>query len=343
MMKMELEIKNLLNLAWVTAIMPILIASLPFSHFNSLHHAFLVFSGRGKIFQSSSRLSKLTVPQKFFSHFYVLAVLWTSVLLLTTWVYAHNIGSMVSESTSHSKVASYLIGGSHMLSLNKTHSTSAQHIFRVWQSVFLLILMEVQVLHRLYESLYVFNYSSTARMHIFGYLTGLFFYIAAPLSLSCNCAPEVFTFTTNRVAEFIVKGKNRMPPPEFQWLEYLSPLLKLGWIQWVGAVIFFCGWLHQRRCHAILGNLREEKEQADDYKIPRGDWFESVSSPHYLAEIVIYAGLVVASGGRDLTVWLLFAFVVANLVLAAAETHRWYHRKFENYPSNRYAIIPYVY
>ena len=43
-----------------------------------------------------------------------------------------------------------------------------------------------------------------------------------------------------------------MAPLEFQWSEYLSPLLKLGWCQWVGAAIFFWGWLHQRHCHAIL-------------------------------------------------------------------------------------------
>ncbi|KAF9623412.1 hypothetical protein IFM89_002996 [Coptis chinensis] len=40
-----------------------------------------------------------------------------------------------------------------------------------------------------------------------------------------------------------------------------------------------------------------------------GNWFEIVSCPHYLAEIVIYAGLLVASGGSDPTIWLLFGFV----------------------------------
>lgn len=81
------------------------------------------------------------------------------------------------------------------------------------------------------------------------------FYTAAPLSLSCNCAPEAYSFVANRVSEFIVNGKNHMPPLEFHWLEYLSPLLKLGWLQWIGAVIFFFGWLHQRRCHAILVSI----------------------------------------------------------------------------------------
>jgi len=34
------------------------------------------------------------------------------------------------------------------------------------------------------------------------------------------------------------------------------------------------------------GSLRESR-QADEYVIPRGDWFEIVSSPHYLSEIVL--------------------------------------------------------
>ncbi|KAJ6927323.1 LOW QUALITY PROTEIN: hypothetical protein NC651_011401 [Populus alba x Populus x berolinensis] len=91
----------------------------------------------------------------------------------------------------------------------------------------------------------------------------------------------------------------------------------------------------------MMGSLREHVGKVDEYVIPRGDWFEIVSSPHYLAEIVIYAGIVFGSGGADLTIWLLFGFVVSNLIFAAAETHRWYLQKFDNYPSNRVAIIPF--
>ncbi|KAH9610718.1 hypothetical protein KSS87_003669 [Heliosperma pusillum] len=286
---------------------------------------------------------KLTVPQKCFSHFYALAVVWTSLLLLTTWAYAHKLGSLVFESASYSGITGFLIGGSNIFSTENPLATSPEHNTKVLRSVFLLLLMEIQVIWRLYESLFVFNYSSTARMHVFGYLTGLFFYTAAPLSLCCDVVPDVFTYAEHLLAEFIVKGKSHMLPSEFQSMEYLGPLVKLGWCQLVGAAIFFWGWHHQRRCHVILGNLREVKEQADDYKIPHGDWFEIVSSPHYLAEMVIYAGLLVASGGLDTTVWLLFAFVVTNLMFAATETHKWYQRKFDNYPCNRYAVIPFMY
>eukprot|EP00268_Persea_americana_P012348 TRINITY_DN1519_c2_g1_i5.p1 TRINITY_DN1519_c2_g1~~TRINITY_DN1519_c2_g1_i5.p1 ORF type:complete len:105 (+),score=15.82 TRINITY_DN1519_c2_g1_i5:149-463(+) len=78
-----------------------------------------------------------------------------------------------------------------------------------------------------------------------------------------------------------------MADVEFDWWGYVKPLMKLGWFQWTGAAIFLWGWIHQYRCHAILGSLRERKEQVDEYTIPHGDWFEIVSCPHYLAEIVM--------------------------------------------------------
>uniref|UniRef100_A0A6N2LLK7 3-oxo-5-alpha-steroid 4-dehydrogenase C-terminal domain-containing protein n=1 Tax=Salix viminalis TaxID=40686 RepID=A0A6N2LLK7_SALVM len=221
------------------------------------------------------------------------------------------------------------------------HLISSENKFRVWLSVFLLLLMEVQVLRRLFETLYVFKYSPSARMHIFGYLTGLFFYTAMPLTLCCTCAPNVFKFGTSEVMEFIVKGRSSIQAIEFDWRDIFNPFLNLGWFLWIGAAIFLWGWIHQYRCHAILGSLREHVGKVDEYVIPCGDWFEIVSSPHYLAEIVIYAGVVFASGG-DLTIWLLFGFVVSNLIFAAAETHKWYLQKFDNYPSNRVAIIPFV-
>lgn len=338
---MELHLVALLRAAWIAGTLPILIASIPSSRLHSFHGLVLGFARRGKTMPSSSY--KFTVPQRFFCHFYVVAVVWTTLLVLATLLYAYRMAPLVSEPLLYSTVASQLTGGSHIFSLHKPRSTPLEHRYLVWRSVFLLLLMEVQVMRRLYETIYVFNYSSSARMHVFGYLTGLFFYTAAPLSLCCICAPEVFKFAANELKEFIVKGKNQMPVIEFDWWGYMSSLMKLGWPSWLGAAIFIWGWIHQHHCHAILGLLQEHKEQEGEYGIPHGDWFEIVSSPHYLAEIVIYGGLVVASGGSDLTIWLLFGFVASNLIFAAAETQRWYLHKFDNYPSNRFAIIPFVY
>lgn len=117
---------------------------------------------------------KFTLPQKFFGHFYAVSVVWTTFLLVTTWLYAYKTVPLVSKPFHYTTIANQLAGGSHIFSwLNKSRSTSMEYKYGVWQSVFLLLLMEVQVLRRLFETIYVFNYSPSARMHIIGYLTGL--------------------------------------------------------------------------------------------------------------------------------------------------------------------------
>ncbi|WZY84555.1 hypothetical protein YC2023_030939 [Brassica napus] len=296
-MELGIWIVWLVRAPWIAVILLMVIASIPSSKLRLFHELVWSFTGRGKILLPSSS-QKWTVSQKYFAHFYVFGVAWTNLLLTITWMYAFKMVPLSSEEFMFSR---HLTGGSHVESQ-----------FKVWRAVFLLLLMEIQVLRRLIESFYVFKYSPSARMNILTYLGGLYYYAAAPLSLCVNL-----------VAEFISEGKGHTSSPEFDLLSSLSPLMKLGWCQ--------------------LGSLRENPSQAKEYIIPHGDWFEIVSSPHYLAEIVLYVGLVIASGGTDITVWLLFGSVVGNLSLSAGETHRWYLRKFEHYPANRYAIFPYVY
>ncbi|CAF1706361.1 unnamed protein product [Brassica oleracea var. botrytis] len=276
-MELGIWIVWLVRAAWIAAILLMVIGSIPSSKLRLYHELMLSFAGRGKILQPSSS-QKWTVPQKYFAHFYVVGVVWTTLLFAMTWMYAFKMAP--------------LTGGSHV-----------EHWFKVLRAVFLLLLMEIHVLRRLIESFYVFKYSPCARMSILGYFTGLFFYAAAPLSLCIDIASEM-----------------------------------LGWCQLIGGAFFLWGWLHQRRCHAILGSLRKIPSQAKEYIIPHGDWFESLR-----LSLVLYMGLLIASGGIDVTIWLLFGFVVGNLTMAAGETHRWYLRKFENYPANRSAIFPYVY
>ncbi|CAN1768741.1 Polyprenol reductase 2 [Linum perenne] len=145
------------------------------------------------------------------------------------------------------------------------------------------------------------------------------FYTATPLSLCCRYTSEAFA---NVINWFIFGGNEAMPAIQFDWWDFVNPLLKLGWFPWIGATMFLWGWIHQLRCHAIL----------------------TVGAFTLVAfRLYDYAGFVVASGGTDLTIWLLLAFVVANLVMAAGETHMWYLHKFDTYPINRYVIIPFVY
>ncbi|KAJ0428476.1 putative polyprenol reductase [Helianthus annuus] len=306
----QVGLVTLLRAAWLLATLLIVAVWLPLPGFRWLRRAILELTKRGKISKSDSNL---TVPHSFFSHFYVVGTLWTTMLLVAVWSYA-----MMIDQQDH---------------LNKSLP-----VYDVWLSVFMLSLMEAQVVRRVYDSVNVFNYSPSARLHISGYLLGVFYYIATPLTLCCSITPEVFEFVKN----LDITELNMLRTKFDIWL-LLTPLLRLRWYAWIGALIFLWGWVHQFRCHVILGSLRNKPENLNEYAIPHGDWFEYVSSAHYTAEIVIYGGLLVASGGRDLSLWLLFAFVVANLGFVATLTHAWYLQKFDDYPRKRRAIFPFVY
>eukprot|EP00466_Bigelowiella_natans_P005598 jgi/Bigna1/63030/fgenesh1_kg.46_\ len=41
--------------------------------------------------------------------------------------------------------------------------------------------------------------------------------------------------------------------------------------------------------------VRDDNDNSSRYSVPYGDWFQHVSSPHYLAEILIYAAFVIVS------------------------------------------------
>mmetsp|Transcript_1550 Transcript_1550/g.2228 ORF Transcript_1550/g.2228 Transcript_1550/m.2228 type:complete len:123 (-) Transcript_1550:911-1279(-) len=110
------------------------------------------------------------------------------------------------------------------------------------------------------------------------------------------------------------------------------------------------------------------------YALPSGGCFRLVSCPHYLGEIIIYAGFfltclaiekLVAANSSSKTqpplsspsspvFWILdpngwvnprpflaLVWVVVNLVLAAEATQKWYRSAFgDKYPKSRKALIP---
>lgn len=185
---MELALAALLRLIWIAGTLPIVVASVPLSCLRGFHSVIMEMAKRGKTTPSSHpvsachfpmrsrselriqypwksirshhfilnchnlrffppiELQRFTVPHIYFSHFYILGVCWTTCLLLSTWFY---VGTKTETNAS-------------------IDSTG-----QLWKTVFVLILMETQVIRRLYESLFVFKSDSSARMHVLGYLVGL--------------------------------------------------------------------------------------------------------------------------------------------------------------------------
>ncbi|GBG63484.1 hypothetical protein CBR_g38102 [Chara braunii] len=341
-------------------------------------------------------LSEASVPQGYFSHFYVVATLWNGLLLLGVMkliAVAHLPSAVtmvlscfssacpgMTPAVSHERRGwsgnASTCGGRDLIGGNLSTSGGSARLCSVssvppteveastmafpQETVILMILVQIHAIRRLYESLFVFKYRSSARMHIAGYLTGLCFYVGMPVSVLLHPAAMLATSERTKCLWTFIDELHRSPfwaafarllekdvqvaALSVPWLPAVRcGILWLSLMQCAGLGVFFWGTVHQWRCHRIVGALRADKRTSSKtnggarlpgkdevisgdriYGIPRGDWFEYVSCAHFLAEIVIYTGLILASGATDLTLCLLFAFVIGNLVLAAKPTHKWY-------------------
>lgn len=107
---------------------------------------------------------------------------------------------------------------------------------------------------------------------------------------------------------------------------------------WYGLVVFVSGYLINRDADRRLRGLRAPGEH--DYKVARGGLFDVVSCPNYLGEVIQWFGWAIMTwSGAGLA----FAvFTAANLVPRAVSHHRWYQRKFPDYPRERRAIFPFL-
>ncbi|KAL1255782.1 hypothetical protein QQF64_013843 [Cirrhinus molitorella] len=115
-----------------------------------------------------------------------------------------------------------------------------------------------------------------------------------------------------------------------------------GWVTHpcfiIGASMWFVGWIINIHSDHILRNLRKPGETG--YKIPRGGMFEYVSGANFLGEIVEWAGFALAGHSIHSAAFALFTFIV--LSSRGMDHHKWYLRKFEDYPKSRKALIPFV-
>ncbi len=107
----------------------------------------------------------------------------------------------------------------------------------------------------------------------------------------------------------------------------------------IGALLFATGFIVNRHSDRILRRLRQPGETG--YKIPHGGFFERVSCANYLGEITQWCGWAIATWslpGLAFALW-----TTANLLPRARSHHRWYLRRFPDYPERRKALIPFVY
>jgi 3-oxo-5-alpha-steroid 4-dehydrogenase 1 len=128
-----------------------------------------------------------------------------------------------------------------------------------------------------------------------------------------------------------------------RYLFYLSEPYSSAWFGdprfLAGAVLFAVGFGVNIHSDAILRSLRKPGETG--YKIPRGGAFCYVSAANYFGEIIEWTGWAIATWSPAGLVFLIWT--AANLAPRAWSQHKWYKDKFEDYPTDRKALIPFVF
>ncbi|XP_078404102.1 polyprenal reductase [Cetorhinus maximus] len=259
-------------------------------------------------FQRPPWLQRLDLPKRWFAHFYVVSVIWNSLLLGIT---CRSLFLGHPFPTWLQRLLSLLCG-------NVLHLTSGDEL-----SILLVQMMLcMQAARRLIECLFTSVFSNGV-VHLVQYCWGLVYYVL--VGLTVHCEGPVLGTKVYTIQDLLAQGK---------------------WYHAAGVMLFFWATVHHHKSHVILASLRKNKlGEVINFRhsIPYGDWFDVVSCPHYLAELLIYLAISVTFEGRHLTWWCVVFYVLFSHAMMAILCHEFYVKKFDTYPKNRKAFIPFIY
>lgn len=110
-------------------------------------------------------------------------------------------------------------------------------------------------------------------------------------------------------------------------------------LKYGGYIIFLVGIIGNFYHHILLSKLRTKGEK--EYKIPQGGLFDFAICPHYLFEILIFVGVSCTSQ----TLYAISFTLGTTLYLMGRSiaTRRWYKSKFDDFPKDIKALIPYIF
>jgi len=151
---------------------------------------------------------------------------------------------------------------------------------------------------------------------------------------------------------YLAQIENTFAPLSFSLLSASS---SENAITWLGICLFFVGMGINVHSDGVLRNLRrrnnndslatktqQHDQQKPEYYIPHSPFFKYISCPNLAGEILEWFGYTLASR-FSLPSVAFFVYTVSNLVPRAVAHHKWYLRKFEDYPLERkWAVVPFV-
>jgi len=109
-----------------------------------------------------------------------------------------------------------------------------------------------------------------------------------------------------------------------------------SYIFFFGLFIFLIGMYINIKSDYLIVALRRDK--GPGYHLPSKFMHKYISSPNYFGEIIEWLGWAILTWSISGAVFALWT--IANLFPRALTHHKWYKEKFDDYPSNRKAIIP---
>ncbi|KAF0498884.1 3-oxo-5-alpha-steroid 4-dehydrogenase-domain-containing protein [Gigaspora margarita] len=263
-------------------------------------------------------IQSLTVPKQWFKHYYVVGTLWVTFLIIDVIILRKgNKGHFAWFVQIFDNIEKY-----------------EPEYFKepVTECIIGLVMLQVQTIRRMYECFFIERPSVGAKMHVGLYILGLAFYLATGLSVFIE-----------GIGNFgILDSKDNEPN-----LFTIHSTNFLSWNILLAISVFIYASHHQYILHKNLALLRLKSSSVSSqplYSIPKGDWFDHISSAHYTAEIIIYFSFVILTKGFNLTIWLTFIWTIVCLGIIAKNSEKWGREKFgEEWPKNRWIIMPGIY
>jgi 3-oxo-5-alpha-steroid 4-dehydrogenase 1 len=111
-----------------------------------------------------------------------------------------------------------------------------------------------------------------------------------------------------------------------------------SWQFLTGIIVFITGFAINKSADEKLRSLRYKNPS--EYVVPQGWLFNYISCPHYLGEIIEWAGWALMTWSLSGLAFFIFTF--ANLFPRAISSHIWYRKIFPDYPAKRKAVIPFI-
>ncbi|KAL4599346.1 hypothetical protein ACB092_11G120100 [Castanea dentata] len=110
-------------------------------------------------------------------------------------------------------------------------------------------------------------------------------------------------------------------------------------LKYPGILLFLIGIGGNFYHHYLLSKLRGKGDK--EYRIPNGGLFDLVICPHYLFEIIDFLGISFIS--QTLYAFSFTLGTIFYLMGRSYATRRWYLSKFETFPEDVKALIPYLF